>query len=623
MLQVRKIVLRGTGVDDAEISFGVGANILSGESDTGKSYLVHCLDFILGAKAMKKRFEKANRYSELLVEFENSDGQKLTLRRALAGGNLQAYYSSIDDALGAGKKVLPKRAARSKDDDVSAILFPFAGISEAQLRKNVRGELQRLTIRTLLPLILVDEKSIIADGSPVTGESGFDVTARKRMLAYLLTGKDDKGLVSSEKREMVRARIVAQVALIERLMGPLEARLANHNIDEVADSKARVEEAIYQLSDLLKNTSSEREMLQEERRSSLQSFQHAESQVLAIDELQKRYDLLDDRYRSDLRRLDFLAEGTHYLGALQLVNCPCCSRPLASAHPDEPASNLDSEVYREAAQAEAAKILALIADLGKTSQALSARKSAQERDLNKFRTSLDKVEQRLQKFLEPVTKLQTEELGVLVERKVHLESIQQEQMQLQSLQAMKAALEATDSGQPDQVDWEGIPADRLTGLCSEIASLLIEWRWSDHCEVYFDQLEFDIVIDGQVRQSHGKGVRAILYSAFVLGLLRFCKKNSLPHPGFVVIDSPLTSYKKDPARSANDLPVAAGIESGFWRSLERFGPGIQVLVIENKEPPPEVAKNVNYQRFSGEAAQDGERKGFIPEYDGVYQVPTS
>ena len=57
MLRIRKILLRGNSVQDAYVDFYKGANILAGESDTGKSYLVSCLDYILGAEKLKKKLK--------------------------------------------------------------------------------------------------------------------------------------------------------------------------------------------------------------------------------------------------------------------------------------------------------------------------------------------------------------------------------------------------------------------------------------------------------------------------------------------------------------------------------------------------------------------------------------
>ncbi|WP_411953092.1 hypothetical protein [Aeromonas caviae] len=70
------------------MDFDSGANILAGESDTGKSFLIRCLDYILGAEQLKKPLKVAAAYTHLFVEFENSNNEVLTLERALDGGKL-------------------------------------------------------------------------------------------------------------------------------------------------------------------------------------------------------------------------------------------------------------------------------------------------------------------------------------------------------------------------------------------------------------------------------------------------------------------------------------------------------------------------------------------------------
>ncbi|WP_313255989.1 hypothetical protein [Stenotrophomonas sp.] len=68
MFQLRKLVLRGAGVMDATETFEPGGNILAGESDTGKSYLLHCVDYVFGADELRKRIPEAEGYSDLFVE---------------------------------------------------------------------------------------------------------------------------------------------------------------------------------------------------------------------------------------------------------------------------------------------------------------------------------------------------------------------------------------------------------------------------------------------------------------------------------------------------------------------------------------------------------------------------
>lgn len=312
MLHIRQITLRGSAVADADIRFAQGGNILAGASETGKSLLLHCLDWIFGADTMRKRVPEIEPYSTLLVEFGNGQGRSLTLKRDLSGGNLAAYYLPITEISGPGQTISPRRYGKSVSDDVTSVLFPFAGMAEAQLRTNEQGKVQRLTVRTLMPIFIVDEISVIAEQSPVLGETGFGDTARKRMFSFLLTGKDDAGVVADEKRDIVNARLAAKLGIIEDLLAPLKQRLDGLSQDDSLDSVERLDAAIEATRFRLQTVELERERLQQERSAAAEKLDHANSQIVAIDELLFRYQLLDERYGSDLERLDFVAEGVQF-----------------------------------------------------------------------------------------------------------------------------------------------------------------------------------------------------------------------------------------------------------------------------------------------------------------------
>src|SRR3546814_8554582 len=59
---------------------------------------------------------------------------------------------------------------------------------------------------------------------------------------------------------------------------------------------------------------------------------------------------------------------------------------------------------------------------------------------------------------------------------------------------------------------------------------------------------FVLIIDVKRRRNNGKVVRAITHAAFKVALLTFCRSRGLPHPGFLVLDTPLITYR-DPIRS--------------------------------------------------------------------------
>ena len=50
--QIRRLTLVGRGVPDAEVTFKEGLNVVSGPSDTGKTFIVQCIDYMLGGKDM-------------------------------------------------------------------------------------------------------------------------------------------------------------------------------------------------------------------------------------------------------------------------------------------------------------------------------------------------------------------------------------------------------------------------------------------------------------------------------------------------------------------------------------------------------------------------------------------
>jgi hypothetical protein len=148
------------------------------------------------------------------------------------------------------------------------------------------------------------------------------------MFSYVLTGLDDTEVASVEQTEMAQAAARAKLVLLNELLVPVEQRLS---ISQFEDGQTeltidRADEAIGRLSNSLAENRQERERLQADRNDATVRLQSASAQVIAVDQLLQRYDLLDKRYSPDLQRLDFIAEGSHFLGQLQEARCPLTSQ---------------------------------------------------------------------------------------------------------------------------------------------------------------------------------------------------------------------------------------------------------------------------------------------------------
>lgn len=121
-----------------------------------------------------------------------------------------------------------------------------------------------------------------------------------------------------------------------------------------------------------------------------------------------------------------------------------------------------------------------------------------------------------------------------------------------------------------------------------------------------------IMKNGKRKELFGKGARAIINSAFLIGLMQYCYDNRLCHPGVIILDTPLTTFReKDAAKNEKDESVGKDIKMAVYEKLATACKDYQIIIFENEEPTKDLKSNINYIHFSGNANVD--RKGFIPE----------
>src|SRR5260370_28212505 len=97
--QLRALQMSGLGVPVARITFGPGLNVISGASDTGKSFLFHAIDCMFGASSIDL-IPEARPYGTVELEIEAPQGRFL-LSRSLLGGafELRNLADSNADAM--------------------------------------------------------------------------------------------------------------------------------------------------------------------------------------------------------------------------------------------------------------------------------------------------------------------------------------------------------------------------------------------------------------------------------------------------------------------------------------------------------------------------------------------
>jgi hypothetical protein len=133
-------------------------------------------------------------------------------------------------------------------------------------------------------------------------------------------------------------------------------------------------------------------------------------------------------------------------------------------------------------------------------------------------------------------------------------------------------------------------------LAMAVQTVLRAWHFPGDPAVSFDEASHDILVNGKSRRSNGKGVRALMNAAFKIGLLDYCRQKQLPHPGVLVLDSPLLSYREPQksrhgALSDDERAVkASGVKEHFFAYLKEKSDAAQFVIIENDPPPAELGR---------------------------------
>ena len=123
----------------------------------------------------------------------------------------------------------------------------------------------------------------------------------------------------------------------------------------------------------------------------------------------------------------------------------------------------------------------------------------------------------------------------------------------------------------------------LRDFSNTVGKILGEWHFPGATDVYVDEKERDVVIGGRPRGSRGAGLCAITYSAFTLALFEYCCTRKMPHPGLVILDSPLIAYKEP--KADDEGIIGTDLKLRFYDHLLTFAGNEQIFIVDNTDPP--------------------------------------
>lgn len=613
-MQLRKLQLEGKGKKNAVIEFTGGLNVIAGASDTGKTFAYECINYALGATEIPTVPNEAVGYQYVLLEFLNkSSKQIITLKRSLLESeknDIYYIYSGILDIEDTKNYEKLSSVSTAKNSLSSKLLSICNCAYRNVLKSTKKGQTEAFTFRKIVYLVMLNETRIVQKNSPIfMADTGREKNSTKETASFftMLSGLDYQKYQKPENPEIKKAHLKGAIdelnlicAALQQEITDKEKIVGNNEVKKVQETIEDIEYALMRQRETVENL--ERERL--EKVSRLTSFIREKNRLQ--DNLSK-FNLLKKNYLSDVNRLEFIEQTYDYTGQLMNVKCPIC-------HAEMKTQMQDNKLYYAAISREKKKLNAHLIDLQNTiddfgTDLLDITHSIEieKKDIGDFERQLDKQSSEISKTLiayEEQVEIRNE-LNLLENSKRNLADtkrrIQKLNDQIDNIKSIS-----------QKVNIKRASDEQIKEFCSIIQELLENWSFIKRSKsqiVEFNTRSKDVVVASKEKASYGKGARAIINTSFVIALMEYCEKQGLSHPGFVVLDSPLTTFKeRDRDKQEENENIDDGIKAQFFRNLAQIDKDKQIIVFDNEIPPTDLT-GITYQHFSGNVEID--RAGFI------------
>ena len=611
-LLLRYIAYFGPDKSPASLSLEPGLNVICGASETGKSFIVESIDFMLGQENPVRDIPERDGYDRIRLAVESAGWPTLTLDRSIEGGHFYAYEELLSEGSSESEaQTLRWKHSAARQDTLSYALLERIGLTSKLLRRNAAGDTRSLSFRDLARLCIVTEEEIQGRGSPLLSGQYTTATAEYAAFKLLLTGADDSALVSarevSGRREQETGKIELLNEMIEDLQNGLDEEGAEE--EELNNQLARLEKSITDQNKALSDVQKVLDELLVRRGKAAGELRNRKARLVEIDELVGRFRLLARHYQTDLNRYEAIHESGSLFVHLDQKPCPLCGALPGNQHLDLDCEG-NTKAVVEAADAEMVKINRLRRELNDTVSSLTTERSELEESLSQFEEEYTACEQELSEIAAPAVSLERTSYNQLVSERAEVRLTLDKINRLKRLMAQHAELEGevSEAGSGPTATRTQVSKNVLDDFAQTIESILQEWHFPNAARVFFDENKRDFQIAGKDRGSTGKGLRAITHAAVKIGLMEFCRERDLPHPGFVVLDSPLLAYWK-PEGEDDDLR-GTDLKEMFYRYLLGLHKNSQVIIVENQHPPDFVYKEGTVTVFTKNLHQG--RYGFFP-----------
>ena len=576
---ISQLRVTGDKVRPAELDFRQGTNIIYGNSDEGKSYIVECLDFMFGAKSM--RLQPSSGYNTVTLKVVTSQGDIQLVRRFDVSAKKSVSIYANDP------RYEELTCYEQGYDVLGAFWLRMMGFSENQaIITDTYYNKSLLTIKNVTSLFIFKETKITSTSSVIS--SSMRVLAT---LLLMLTGMDYTAILSMEtdtaRRQKAKGAKEQMKVIMDDIFDQLQEAIAKlsalgNETDILSDWTAlmhRLEEQEHQLSEAISNSEHMHEQLESLRKKQLSYRMQRENQHL-----------LQELYARQAQRLTFAMEGellSHQTGK-QKCQCPFCGA--------ESESVLDESVLKAAS-----------AEVEETGVALHS--------LQDYEKELENSSEQLQKRIDDISaKILALDTTIALSYAPSVEELRKKlstymdsyalQMERDRLMVDYSTWKNKYDNATEKIDdalkfkvKEKYPDAFFNDMAARLYAMLKACDLADLTLVDFRKGTMDISVNRQEKSTYGEGFRGILNMSVAFTLFQYLCEVGKYAPGLLIMDSPIQSMNE---------PPDSKLTSNMITHICNHSSCGQVFIIDNEFPQgTDYSKAVVYPIG---------KEGFLPDF---------
>lgn len=598
---IEKLVVSGGGHKSSIIDFKPGFNLVIGPSNTGKSLVMDCIDYVFGFTPRENRPSKivdnSNGYEAITLHLRTGSGTVILTRKI---GDTKISVNGTDPSIEHGSYSVGTSAKKN----INSVFLQLLGIDEEhKVLSSEKGDTQRLTWRSMLHLFFLRQGDVARESSALMAPGGMGKTASPAVLLYLLTGQDANNFEKPEDPEISKAKRKALVAYIRDKADRLASR--REELEEMLAATGGTD-----IRTVIENIQKEIDLIQEKLDTATEESQQLMSKIYEqngklseCNTVIHNFSILHQQYRADIKRLGFIVDGQGNLSSAPTQrHCPFCDSKIAT----KPTSQ-----YINASAIELEKIKSHLAELSEAERSIDKQRQSIVATINTLEEKKAQVDLLIAEQLRPQLSAFKDELDSklkIMRLSGELDVVRQNEAQYNSELFEKETEEIPEEPKFNILGYYDY--DLVHGFEMKLIEILKASKIGGASTARLNMKSFDIEIGGLKKAvSMGGGFCGILNTITAYAMSGYIIELGRNAPGFFAVDSALTQLSE-----AEHIAQSNTIKQNFVEYLIKHAHERQIIMVEQKKRMPfipEENSNLGIRVIEFTRKKDSGRYGFL------------